>query len=276
MQASIVQMIESQKEEVVARWKRKMTRVSEKLAGDTFDTTKVNRDWNDEFIAVILEAVEADGTELKGRFRQFVEDLIRYGWPLSYFTKGLQSFRRIILEIMTTGKTSLSRNMYETFSEIEHWTDCVINQIVDEYSGNWENTFQLQQTALKELSAPVIPVFENICVVPLIGTIDSERTQLIVNNLLEKVIEYRSHVVLIDITGVPVVDTMVAHHIIQSAEAVRLAGAECILVGIRPEIAQTTVNLGIDLSRFHTTSSLQKGIQTALKLTQREIVDIKK
>ncbi len=93
-------------------------------------------------------------------------------------------------------------------------------------------------------------------------------------NLLEGVIKHNSEVVLIDITGVPVVDTMVAHHIIQAAEAVRLIGATCILVGIRPEIAQTIVNLGIDLSKFPTKSSLRKGFKTALKLTNREIVDL--
>lgn len=275
MQSSIVQMIESQKKEIVDRWQKEMESVSKEFGVDTLNMRE-HRDWNDDFIAVIFESIDADDGNLKGRFRQFVENLIQHGWSLGYFTKGLQIFRRILLDIMTTGETNLSKNMYDTFSEIENWTDCLTNQIVDEYSGNWENTFQLQQTALKELSAPVLPIFEHICVVPLIGTIDTERAQLIVDNLLEKVIEYRSHVVLIDITGVPVVDTMVAHHIIQSAEAVRLAGAECILVGIRPEIAQTTVNLGIDLNKIHTKSSLQKGIQTALKLTHKEIIDIKK
>jgi rsbT co-antagonist protein RsbR len=92
-------------------------------------------------------------------------------------------------------------------------------------------------------------------------------------NLLEGVMNHRSQVVLIDITGVPIVDTMVAHHIIQAAEAVRLIGAKCILVGIRPEIAQTIVTLGIDLSDFRTKSTLQVGMQAALEMTGREIVE---
>lgn len=93
---------------------------------------------------------------------------------------------------------------------------------------------------------------------PLIGTIDTDRAKLIMESLLQGVITHNSEVVLIDITGVPVVDTMVAHHLIQAAEAVRLIGAKCILVGIRPEIAQTIVNLGIDLTNFPTKSSLKK------------------
>jgi rsbT co-antagonist protein RsbR len=85
-------------------------------------------------------------------------------------------------------------------------------------------------------------------------------------------VKHRAEVVLIDITGVPVVDTMVAHHIIQAADAVRLVGAKCMLVGIRPEIAQTIVNLGIDLNQFSTNSTLRKGIEKALEMTDRKIV----
>src|SRR5699024_5066792 len=150
----------------------------------------------------------------------------------------------------------------------------IIRQLVNEYSGSWEHTVSLQRVALQELSAPLIPVMDNITVMPLIGTIDTERAKLIMENLLEGTMEHNAEVVLIDITGVPVVDTMVAHHIIQAAEAVRLIGSTCILVGIRPEIAQTIVNLGIDLGEFITKSSLKKGFTTALRLTNRKVVDI--
>src|SRR5690606_3045205 len=136
----------------------------------------------------------------------------------------------------------------------------------------WEKTISMQKVALQELSAPLIPVFEKISIMPLVGTIDTERARLIMENLLSGVVKHRSEVVLIDITGVPVVDTMVAHHIIQAAEAVRLVGSKCMLVGIRPEIAQTIVNLGIDLNHITTKSTLRKGIAQALAYTNREIV----
>jgi len=93
-------------------------------------------------------------------------------------------------------------------------------------------------------------------------------------NLLNGVVKHRSEVVLIDITGVPVVDTMVAHHIIQAADAVRLVGAKCMLVGIRPEIAQTIVNLGINLNQVITTSTLRIGIEKALEMTNRKIIKL--
>lgn len=146
--------------------------------------------------------------------------------------------------------------------------------MVNMYSTTWERTVSLQKIALQELSAPLIPVFEGITVMPLVGTIDTERAKQIMENLLNGVVKHRSEVVLIDITGVPVVDTMVAHHIIQAADAVRLVGAKCMLVGIRPEIAQTIVNLGIDLNQFTTKNTLKKGVEAALELTSRKIVNV--
>ncbi|SDH81096.1 rsbT co-antagonist protein RsbR [Alteribacillus persepolensis] len=273
MQPSIIEMIYSQREEIMKRWEEEVQRVSENEMGRQLPYDKYN-ETNAEFIHLIIDTLELDQNEAKEKLRFFAERLIHAGWPLSYFTQGMQAFRRVLLETMTSNDSLQSKTVFTTFYEIESWIDGIINQLVDEYTGSWENTLHLQKLALKELSAPLIPVFEKISVMPLIGTIDTERAKLIMESLLEGIIEHRSQVVLIDITGVPVVDTMVAHHIIQASEAVRLVGAECILVGIRPEIAQTIVNLGIDLGKFPTRSTLRKGIETGLELTQRKIVDI--
>ncbi|MGN8647752.1 RsbT co-antagonist protein RsbRA [Gracilibacillus sp. HCP3S3_G5_1] len=228
---------------------------------------------NQEFINVIFSSINRRGDT--GEMDNFAERLINLGWPLSYITDGLQTFRRVTIDFILSQSDQVDTEEFSRILNIvEDWVEPIINQLVNQYSGSWENTVSLQRMALQELSAPLIPVMENITVMPLIGTIDTERAKLIMENLLEGVMKHNSEVVLIDITGVPVVDTMVAHHIIQAAEAVRLIGATCILVGIRPEIAQTIVNLGIDLSKFPTKSSLRKGFNTALKLTNREIVDL--
>ncbi|WP_026702724.1 RsbT co-antagonist protein RsbRA [Salibacterium aidingense] len=273
MQPSVIEMINSYRDEVIAQWKKEITQVQEGEFNHTVPEAVFN-ETNKEFVELILHTLELKQNEAKEHLRSFTERLIHTGWPLSYFTKGLQVFRRVLLELMTSNDALPSKKVYETFSEVESWIDGIINQLVDEYSGSWENTLHLQKLALKELSAPLIPVFEKISVMPLVGTIDTERAKLIMESLLEGIIEHRSQVVLIDITGVPVVDTMVAHHIIQAAEAVRLVGAKCILVGIRPEIAQTIVNLGIDLGKFSTKSSLRKGIESGLELTHRKIVSV--
>ncbi|WP_208586057.1 RsbT co-antagonist protein RsbRA [Gracilibacillus suaedae] len=228
---------------------------------------------NQEFINVIFASINRRGDT--GEMDDFAERLINLGWPLSYITDGLQTFRRVTIDFILSQSDQVDTEEFSRIlSIVEDWVEPIINQLVNQYSGSWEHTVSLQRMALQELSAPLIPVMDNITVMPLIGTIDTERAKLIMENLLEGVMKHNSEVVLIDITGVPVVDTMVAHHIIQAAEAVRLIGATCILVGIRPEIAQTIVNLGIDLGKFPTKSSLRKGFKTALKLTNREIVDL--
>jgi rsbT co-antagonist protein RsbR len=124
----------------------------------------------------------------------------------------------------------------------------------------------LEQTIL-ELSSPVLPVLEGILVMPLIGAIDSERALLLMASLLEAVEQHRARVVLLDVTGVPLVDTQVAQVLLQAAGATRLLGAEPVLVGLRPELAQTIVGLGLDLSSLVTRANLQAGIRYA---TQRQ------
>jgi len=228
---------------------------------------------NREFVNVIFTSINNQGSV--GNIEKFAEKLINLGWPISYLTDGLQSFRHVVIHFILNKGEQIDTDYFSSLIDmIDSWVDPIIHQLVNEYSGSWEHIVSLQRVALQELSAPLIPVMDNITVMPLIGTIDTERAKLIMENLLDGVIAHRAEVVLMDITGVPIVDTMVAHHIIQAAEAVRLIGSECILVGIRPEIAQTIVNLGIDLSAFPTKSSLRKGFNAALKMTNRKIVDL--
>lgn len=228
---------------------------------------------NREFVNVIFTSIRNEGSTKA--VEDFSEKIINLGWPLSYITDGLQIFRRVSTEYLITQSEVVDSNFFtELSSSVNDWVEPLIRELVNEYSGSWEHIVSLQRVALQELSAPLIPVMEGITIMPLIGTIDTERAKLIMENLLEGAIKHNSEVVLIDITGVPVVDTMVAHHIIQAAEAVRLIGSTCILVGIRPEIAQTIVNLGIDLSNFPTKSSLKKGFSTALAITGRHVTDL--
>jgi rsbT co-antagonist protein RsbR len=273
MNPYIRDIILEHKQEIMGTWLEEIKKFrSDDLLQNISDTMYENT--NREFVNKLTDTVEKEKDEFQDDLIQFSERLIQLGWPLNYITRGLQAFRRVTVESLSEKGENYCKSM-EFFREIENWTDDIINLLVNQYSGSWENTVFLQKMALKELSAPLIPVFENISVMPLIGTIDTERARLMMENLLDGVIEHRSQVVLIDITGVPVVDTMVAHHIIQASEAVRLIGAKCILVGIRPEIAQTIVNLGIDLGKFPTKSTLKKGIESALEITQRKIVEIK-
>ncbi len=127
-----------------------------------------------------------------------------------------------------------------------------------------QQVIEAQRDALRELSTPLIPITDEVVIMPLIGTIDSQRAQLVMETLLEGVAQHRSSLVILDITGVSIVDTQVAQAFIQAAQAVKLLGAQVMLTGIQPQIAQTLVHLGVDLSGIQTRGSLQAGIASAL------------
>jgi rsbT co-antagonist protein RsbR len=272
MDRLIVEMIQSFRKEIYGRWRTETDLAKEQHRLQNISSV-MYENTNDEFFEMMFHHMESHNNPSAEQLLSLAEHLMKIGWNLSYLTQGLQTFRRILLDILFENEFE-NKRVIEIYQEIDRWFDPILNELIDHSSKNWENTVSLQKVALQELSAPLIPVLEQISVMPLVGTIDTERAKLIMENLLNGVIKHRSQVVLIDITGVPVVDTMVAHHIIQAAEAVRLIGAQCILVGIRPEIAQTIVNLGIDLGQFPTKSTLFKGMKTALELTKRNIVDI--
>lgn len=256
-------------ETIVEMWLIEVARLKEvnrtaTISDDMYENT------NREFVEVIFTSIKNDGAI--EAVETFSEKIISLGWPLSYITDGLQVFRKVTINFILSQSDSMDTDFISNvLSSVDQWVEPIIRVLVNEYTGNWENIVSLQRVALQELSAPLIPVIEGITIMPLIGTIDTDRAKLIMESLLQGVITYNSEVVLIDITGVPVVDTMVAHHLIQAAEAVRLIGAKCILVGIRPEIAQTIVNLGIDLANFPTKSSLKKGFMAALEMTNRKV-----
>lgn len=123
-----------------------------------------------------------------------------------------------------------------------------------------EQLLQIQQQTIQELSTPLIPLSESVVAMPLVGTIDSRRAQQILETLLEGVAEHQAETVIIDITGVKVVDTQVANVLLQAAQAVKLLGAEVILTGISPSLAMTLIHLGADMSGIVTCSTLQAGI----------------
>lgn len=147
-----------------------------------------------------------------------------------------------------------------------------LNILIDELVATQETQsrlqgeiIQAQAAAIQELSTPLIPISDDVLIMPLIGSIDSSRAQQVLERLLTGVAESRAHTVILDITGVAVVDTQVANALIRAAQAVRLLGARIVLTGIRPEIAQTLVGLGIDLQNITTRGTLQTGIAYAMK-----------
>ena len=130
-----------------------------------------------------------------------------------------------------------------------------------------EEVINRQQTELLELSTPVVKLWDGILALPMIGTLDSARTQIVMESLLQKIVETESQIAIIDITGVPTVDTLVAQHLLKTVTALRLMGADCIISGVRPQIAQTIVHLGVDLQGVTTKANLADALALALKRT---------
>ncbi|HEY0653851.1 MAG TPA: STAS domain-containing protein [Chryseosolibacter sp.] len=155
-----------------------------------------------------------------------------------------------------------------------------VSKIIDSFGVSTFETFIkgreeviLRQTdEITEISTPVIRVWDGILALPIIGTLDSSRTQVVMESLLQEIVESGSSIAILDISGVPAVDSLVAQHLIKTVSATRLMGAECIISGIRPEIAQTVVHLGIDLSDVVTKASLASALRSAFNMLQLQVV----
>jgi rsbT co-antagonist protein RsbR len=267
----IVEYIQTNREQLLKEWTEKLISVDEQKISNVI-SSKVYLNMGNEYVNILINRYMNNEKNVTGKIGDFTQKMVQLGWPLGFIMDSLTEFGKIVFYHMT--ENSSEKEQVGFVLDYDKWINPINNEVFNQYASTWQRTVSLQKIALQELSAPLIPIFDNITVMPLVGTIDTERAKSIMDNLLQGVVRHRAQVVLIDITGVPVVDTMVAHHIIQASEAVRLVGAKCLIVGIRPEIAQTIVNLGINLTQVVTKNSLQKGIEAALEMTNRKVISM--
>lgn len=164
------------------------------------------------------------------------------------------------------------KNMTLAMTKVNRFIDNLGLKTFEIYLAAREAIINDQQRAFRTTSVPVVKVWNKIIMIPLVGILDSERTQLMMETLLEALEELQAKVAILDISGIPVVDTLVARHLISAASAVRLMGSECIITGIRAKIAQTLVQLGVDLGGFTTRMTMADGLHRALELTGQKIV----
>jgi rsbT co-antagonist protein RsbR len=178
-------------------------------------------------------------------------------------------------------KEALLQTLNEEIKDTEslYKQSILVNKIMDSFTINTFETFIKgreevifrQTDEITQISTPVIRVWDGILALPIIGTLDSSRTQVVMESLLQEIVETGSSIAILDISGVPAVDSLVAQHLIKTVAATRLMGAECIISGIRPEIAQTVVHLGIDLSNIITKATLASALKTAFTILQLEV-----
>lgn len=176
--------------------------------------------------------------------------------------------------LFTAIRTSLKGNqdeMFETLWAATELLDRLALITTEAYMTTREELISRQQQELLELSTPVVKLWDGILALPIIGTLDSSRTQMVMENLLQTVVATNSKYAIIDITGVPTVDTLVAQHLLKTITAARLMGAECIISGVRPQIAQTIVHLGINLEDVVTKAKLSDAFALALERSGRTV-----
>lgn len=177
--------------------------------------------------------------------------------------------------LFTRLRADLSKDPTAMFTELWNATTLVDKLALVTFGAFLKTKEQLlsqQAEEMLELSTPVVKLWHGIVAIPLIGTLDSNRTQVVMESLLSTIVATNSKVAIIDITGVPAVDTLVAQHLLKTITAAKLMGAECILSGIRPQIAQTIVHLGINLSEVITKASLADALAVALQKTGKTVV----
>lgn len=181
------------------------------------------------------------------------------------------SLKEALLEILAGEIKQDFETLYKETQKINKIMDSLGVVTFETYIKGREEVILRQTDEITEISTPVIRVWDGILALPIIGTLDSARTQVVMENLLQEIVESGSSIAILDISGVPAVDSLVAQHLIKTVSATRLMGAECIISGIRPEIAQTVVHLGIDLSNIITKATLASALSYAFKVMRLEV-----
>ncbi|HEY0055892.1 MAG TPA: STAS domain-containing protein [Pedobacter sp.] len=186
--------------------------------------------------------------------------------------------KEALLQLLQQEIKDDKETLYNTTVQLNRLLDSFSIVTFETFIKGREEVILRQTDEITEISTPVIRVWDGILALPIIGTLDSARTQVVMENLLQEIVETGSSIAILDISGVPAVDSLVAQHLIKTVSATRLMGAECIISGIRPEIAQTIVHLGIDLSNIITKATLASALKfsfQSLKLEVKKVQTVK-
>jgi len=263
-------IIHNRERDIASCWIEKQSKALSRLpAPELQQAARQSR----EFLSLLRTALTHGTDSLSGPAWQPVRDFLgdlssgraKSGYSPTETAIFIFSLKEPLFEVLTethgSNAAALAADLWRTTEMIDSlglWT-------AEAFLKTREQIIVRQQQEMMELSTPVVQLWDGILALPLIGTLDSSRTQIVMENLLDAIVKTRSDFAIIDITGVPVVDTLVAQHLLKTISAARLMGAECVISGIRPQIAQTIIHLGVDLASVVTKATLADAFRVVLK-----------
>ena len=257
---------------IIERW----SSVAGESLGDRITQAELRRDISELFdVLAAAPHVEhhdlSDGafSDLRSLLADVARTRVRQGFSPTETAVGVFAVKEAVLEML---ESQGEPEGYRFFAEFSRFVDDLGLYMLDTYAQARESVITEQSAALLELSTPVVKLWDGIVSLPLVGTLDSARTQVVMETLLQALVNTGSEHAIIDITGVSAVDTQVAQHLLKTVMAARLLGAECIISGIRPQIAQTMVALGIEFGDVSTKASLEDALLLALRRSGYDVV----
>lgn len=259
-----------QTEKILDEWIREMTGTTRRsdLIKESDLRTECSR-----FLQLMRQATESDGARFQSPSFDAVRDMLsevsqsrsQKGFKPSETATFVFSLKRPLFNQIQRQYKGDAETMAAEMWSLNELLDAMGLYTTEVFLKSREEVVRRQQEELLELSTPVVKLWDGILALPIIGTLDSARTQVVMESLLQAIVQTNSRVAIIDITGVPTVDTVVAQHLLKTVTAARLMGADCIISGVRPQIAQTIVHLGINLLDVTTKSTLAAAFSVALQ-----------
>ncbi|OTP71064.1 STAS domain-containing protein [Caballeronia sordidicola] len=268
--AGLAGIFEKDEAKILSSW------VAEQLSGETRQGALSEADVKEAsraFLSVLATAVKngydeqlsgAHWDDVKAHLSRFSRERVVQGFSPEETATFIFSLKKPLFDGLRDSGEDVDR-LNDEFWKLTQMMDKLGLVTISEYQKSRQQIIERQQQELLDLTTPVVKLWDSIVALPLIGTLDSERTQVVMESLLDSIVENEAAIAIIDITGVPTVDTLVAQHLLKTVAAARLMGAECIISGIRPQIAQTIVHLGVDLGDVVTKATLAEALKIALR-----------
>ncbi len=268
----LAEVVRKYEAELVADWmKEQLAAVS--LRGEPMNENQL-REQSSTFVRLLHNAAQAAGiSDLKDQawepVRAFLAEVTRsrarQGYSPSETATFVFSFKQPLFARLRRELAQAPEQLADEIWSSTLLLDKLGLDTTEAYQRTREEVIHRQQSEIMELSTPVVKLWDGILALPMIGTLDSSRTQTVMESLLQRIVETGSKIAIIDITGVPTVDTLTAQHLLKTVTATRLMGADCIISGIRPQIAQTLVHLGVNLGDIVTKATLAGALELALE-----------